>query len=95
MNTEESLMLYYYNFNRFLVIYEKLPSNVETPEDYDYPIVWGQKSRVLIPEIKVRALYAVENILSYEIREKMDKEFENHSMVKIPANTPWDNIYNF
>lgn len=95
MNAEESLMLYYFNFYKIVVIHESLSSNVKTPEDYDYPIVWGQKGRVLIPEIKERALYAVENIVGHEVREKMENKFKNESAIKMPANTLWNGIYNF
>lgn len=94
MNAEEALMLYYYDASRYVVIIKYPYSNFVPPEDYTYPIVWGQKGRVLVPEIKERALYAVENDLGADIRYKAESKFRYLSPVEIPANTPWDNIVN-
>ena len=93
MNTDVSLMLYYYDTSRFEVIYKYPESNFIVPEDYDYPIVWGQKNRILIPAIKERAVYAVKNILGDEVSQKMNDKFEKLSISEIPANTAWDDIY--
>ncbi len=53
-------MLYDYNIYKYVKIFKYPYSNFVVPVDYDYPIVWGQKGRVLKPEIKVRAFYAKE-----------------------------------
>ncbi len=85
-NAEESMMLYYYNIYKYVKIFKYPYSNFIVPNDYHYQVVWGQKGRVLEPEIKVRALYAIENILGPEVRQRMSEKFENLSVEEIPAN---------
>ena len=94
-NVEASLMLYYYDTSKFLTIHKYPESNFIVPNDYEYQIVWGQKDRILVPVIKERALYAIENILGTGISQKMSEKFENSSALEIPANTIDDDIYNF
>ena len=93
MNTEESLMLYYFDSYRYIVIYKYPESNFIVPEDYDYPIVWGQKARILVPAIKERALYAVENVLGSEVRKQVSEKFKKFRLVELPANIPWREVY--
>ena len=93
MSVEESLMLYYFDVYRYVVVFKYPYSNFIIPEDYDYPIVWGQKSRILVPAIKERVLYAIENVLGHKVRKKVDKKLENLSSVEIPADTSWDDLY--
>lgn len=60
MNIEEALMLYYNDRPRTLKFY-KLPSAYFVPpEGYKYQLIWGEKSRVLNPSIRDRALKSVE-----------------------------------
>ena len=53
----------------------------------------GQKERVLVPTIKERALYAVENVLGLEIRQQVTEKFDNLSVIEIPENSSWEDIY--
>ncbi len=94
MNMEESLMLYYFDAYRIVIVIKYPNSNFVVPKDYDYPIVWGQKGRVLIPEIKDRALYAVENILGEFIRKQASAKFENLAVKEIPENASWEDVLN-
>lgn len=93
MSAEEALMLYYYNIPR-LVIVIKLPEpHFVVPANYNYIIGWGEKSRVLEPNIKGRALYAVENLLGKSIAQKVSDKMDQFSFKEIPANTSWEDIY--
>lgn len=90
MSAEESMMLYYYDAYRYVVVIKFPYSGFIVPANYAYPIVWGQKGRVLLPAIKERALYAIENNLGPEIKEKARAKFLSLKTTEIPANTPWD-----
>jgi len=94
MSAEESLMLYYFNSYRYVVVIKFPYSNYKVPADYDYPIVWGQKGRVLLPAIRERALFAIGNDLGEVTRQKASLKFETLKTVEIQANTPWDLIGN-
>jgi hypothetical protein len=94
MSAESMLMKYYYDVSRFIVFIKYPHADFVPPKDYDYPIVWGQKDRVLVPEIKERALYAVENDLGTAIRGRVEEKIKGQGPIEIPALTPWDDIYN-
>ena len=94
MHTEESLMLYYYNIFKFVSVIEYPYSNFVKPKEYQSQIIWGQKGRVLVPAIKDRALYAIEQILGNKISKKVSEKFENLSEKEIPAYTFLKDIYN-
>ncbi len=93
MNTEESLMLYFFNVYKIVGVVKFPYSNFIVPEGYGYPIIWGQKGRVLIPEIKMRVLYALKNILGDEFEQQVSQKFQNLSVEEIPENTLWEDIY--
>lgn len=92
MSAEESMMLYYYDAYRYVVVIKFPYSNFVIPDNYEYPIVWGEKGRFLNPAIKERALYAIENNLGSVIRQQASDKFLNLKSKEIPANTPWDQI---
>lgn len=94
MIAEESLTLYYFNSYRYVVVIKFPYSNYVVPADYDYPIAWGQKGRVLLPAIKERALFAISNDLGDVTKQKASLKFETLKTIDIPANTPWDLIGN-
>jgi hypothetical protein len=94
MCSEEALMLYYYGFKRYIVVVKLPEANYIIPEDFDYPIVWGEVDRILEPTIKSRALFAIENVLSKNISDQVSKKLDQFSPKEIPANTSWADIYN-
>ncbi len=85
-------MLYYFDTYRYIVVIKFPYSNFKIPDNYDYPIAWGQKRRFLVPEIKERALYALENNLGSKVRQRASLKFENISPKEIPENTSWDDV---
>lgn len=94
MNAESLLMKYYYDASRYIVFIKYPQTNFVPPKNYDYPIVWGQKDRVLAPEIKKRALYAVENDLGKAVRDRVETKVKGAGPIEIPSLTPWDQIVN-
>ncbi|MDO9182629.1 MAG: hypothetical protein Q7U04_09485 [Bacteriovorax sp.] len=93
MLAEEALMLHYYNISRYTFIIKYPEAYFTPPQDFSYPIVWGEKSRVLEPNIKPRAYLAVENDLGLDIGKKVRAKLDPLSPVDIPANTNWDDLY--
>jgi hypothetical protein len=93
MCAEEALMLYYYNIARYVVVIKLPEANFIPPADYDYPIAWGEKSRVLQPAIKKRAIYAIEIDLGNSIGKKISEKLDKSSTVNIPALSTWELVY--
>jgi hypothetical protein len=92
MCAEESLMLYYYNIPRYVVVIKLPKSDFIPPENYVYQIIWGEKSRVLESEIKPRAFYAVENALGVQIASRVLDKLNLGVPLEIPANSTWDEV---
>ncbi len=92
MLAEEALMLYYYETPRYLYIIKLPEANFVPPEDYVYQFVWGEKSRVLEPQIKQRASFVLESNLGSAIGQKIIKKLDEYKSVEIPANSSWEEI---
>jgi hypothetical protein len=93
MLTEESLMYYHYNMYRYVIIIKLPNAYFEAPEDYEYKIAWGTKGRILGPNIKGRAVYAIESILGKNTSEKVSDKFDQSLPMDSLPNPSWDDVY--
>lgn len=93
MNAEEALMFYYYNIPRYVVVIKLPMPNFKIPENFDYPILWGEKGRILESKIKNRAIFAVENDLGATISQKVSDKLDQFLPKEIQSNTSWDDLY--
>lgn len=93
MLTEESLMFYYYNMYRYVVIIKLPKAYFEAPKDYEYNIAWGTKGRILGPNIKGRAVYAIESILGKNTSEKVSDKLDQSSSTDSMPNPTLNDIF--
>lgn len=95
MCAEEALMLYYYNIPKYTAIIRLPGPYFVEPKNYIYQIAWGEKSRVLKPHIKNRAIFAIESVLGKIIGKKVSKRFDEMAPKEIPENISRDNLHKF
>lgn len=93
MLAEEALMLHFYNMPRYTFVI-KLPSAFfKIPKDFDYPIAYGQKSKIAEAVIKPRAVFAIDSLIGREMADEISALLDRTTPVQYPENTSWETIY--
>jgi hypothetical protein len=92
MLIEKSLMPYFYNYSDYSVFIKFPIVNFVTPDNYDYPIAGGVKNKIAAPEVKARAIDALERVFSPEFTAKVETSLNLLSPVEIPEDINWENL---
>jgi hypothetical protein len=93
MLSEEALMLYYHDYQRYTVFLKLPGANIAIPEDYDYPIMGGLMGRVHNSKVKPRVLFAEEAIFGKVFADKLKIKLDGRKEDEIPAGASWDSLY--